>query len=106
MFTRALHWSLSCAISIQSTPSHPISLKSILMWLTHLLLGLPSGSFLLAFPPIFYKHLKDLWACFSHKRSEKKENKGRNKHSFEEKKYCEVYKGPETRMVGTFGKNA
>jgi hypothetical protein len=30
MFTRALHWSLSWARSIQSIPSHPISLRSIL----------------------------------------------------------------------------
>jgi hypothetical protein len=29
VFARALHWSLSWAISIQSTPSHPISLRSI-----------------------------------------------------------------------------
>jgi hypothetical protein len=29
VFTRALHWSLSWANSIQSTPSHPISLRSI-----------------------------------------------------------------------------
>jgi hypothetical protein len=34
VFTRALHWSLSWAISIQSTPSHPISLRSILMFKT------------------------------------------------------------------------
>jgi hypothetical protein len=40
-FTRALHCSLSWAISIQSTPSHPISLRSI---------------FLLACPPISYMH--------------------------------------------------
>jgi hypothetical protein len=38
-FTRALHWSLSWAISIQSTPSHPISLRSILILSTHLHLG-------------------------------------------------------------------
>jgi hypothetical protein len=31
VFTIALHWSLSWAISIQSTASHPISLKSILI---------------------------------------------------------------------------
>jgi hypothetical protein len=31
MFTRALHWSLSWAISIQSTPSHSVSLRSILI---------------------------------------------------------------------------
>jgi hypothetical protein len=30
MFTRALHWSLSWTISIQSIPSHPISPRSIL----------------------------------------------------------------------------
>jgi hypothetical protein len=27
-------------------------------------------------------------------------------NSFETNKYCEVYKGPETCMVGTYGKNA
>jgi hypothetical protein len=43
MFTRALHWSLSWARSIQSTPSHLISLRSILILSTHLRLGLPSG---------------------------------------------------------------
>jgi hypothetical protein len=31
VFTRALHWSLSWARSIQSIPSHPISLSSILI---------------------------------------------------------------------------
>jgi hypothetical protein len=36
MFTRALHWSLSWARSIQSIPSHPISLRSILILSTHL----------------------------------------------------------------------
>jgi hypothetical protein len=46
VFTRALHWSLSWAISIQSTPSHSISQRSILIlswssqwsfssWLSH-----------------------------------------------------------------------
>ncbi|PNF42139.1 hypothetical protein B7P43_G10280 [Cryptotermes secundus] len=45
MFTRALHWSLSSARSIQSIPSHPISLRSILLLFTHLRLGLPSGLF-------------------------------------------------------------
>jgi hypothetical protein len=51
---RALHWSLSWAISIQSTTSQPISLRSILILSTHLRLGLTSG--LLAFPPISYLH--------------------------------------------------
>jgi hypothetical protein len=45
MFTRAFHWSLSWARSIQSIPSHPISLRSILILSTHLHLGLPSGLF-------------------------------------------------------------
>jgi hypothetical protein len=35
MFIRALYWSLSWARSIQSTPSHPISLRSILILSTH-----------------------------------------------------------------------
>jgi hypothetical protein len=45
VFTRAFHWSLSWAISIQSTPSHLISLRSILILSTHLRLGLPTGLF-------------------------------------------------------------
>jgi hypothetical protein len=39
VFTRALHRSLSWARSIQSIPSHPISLRSILILSTHLRLG-------------------------------------------------------------------
>jgi hypothetical protein len=50
VFTRALHWSLLWARSIQSIPS-------ILILFTHLRLGLTSGFFfLLAFPPISYMH--------------------------------------------------
>jgi hypothetical protein len=45
VFTRALHWSRSWARSIQSIPSHPIPLRSILILSTHLRLGLPSGLF-------------------------------------------------------------
>jgi hypothetical protein len=45
VFTRALHWSLSWARSIQSIPSHPFSLRSILILCTHLRLNLPSGLF-------------------------------------------------------------
>jgi hypothetical protein len=45
VFTRDLHWSLSWAISIQYTPSHPISLRSILILSTHLHFGLPSRLF-------------------------------------------------------------
>jgi hypothetical protein len=50
MFTRALHWSLSWATSIQSIPSHPISLRSISILFTHLRLGFPSGRFPSGFP--------------------------------------------------------
>jgi hypothetical protein len=42
VFTIALHWSLSWARSIQSIPSHYISLRSGLIVSTHLRLGLPS----------------------------------------------------------------
>jgi hypothetical protein len=45
VFTRALHWSLSWVRSIQSIPSYPISLRSILIFSTHLRLGPPSGLF-------------------------------------------------------------
>jgi hypothetical protein len=45
VFTRVLHWSLSWSRSIQSIPSHPTSLKSILILSTYLRLGLPSGLF-------------------------------------------------------------
>jgi hypothetical protein len=58
MFTRALHWSLSGARSIQSKPSHPISLRSILILSTHLRLGLPSGLFASGVPTnILYEFL-------------------------------------------------
>jgi hypothetical protein len=43
VYTRARHWSLSWAKSVQSIPPHLISLRSILMLFTHLRLGLPSG---------------------------------------------------------------
>jgi hypothetical protein len=50
VFTSALHWSLSWARSTQSTPSHPISLRSILILSTHQRLGLPSGLLHSGFP--------------------------------------------------------
>ncbi|PNF43097.1 hypothetical protein B7P43_G02301, partial [Cryptotermes secundus] len=50
VFTRALHWSLSRAKAIQSTPPHPISIRSILILSTHLRLGLPSGLLPSLFP--------------------------------------------------------
>jgi hypothetical protein len=50
VFTRALHWSLSWARSIQSIPSHSVSLRSILTLSTDLRLGLPSGLFPSGYP--------------------------------------------------------
>jgi hypothetical protein len=43
VFTRACQWSLSWARCIQSTPSHPISSKSILILSFNLCLRLPRG---------------------------------------------------------------
>jgi len=40
VFTTAWHWSLSWARCIQSTPSHPTSLRSILILSSHLRIGL------------------------------------------------------------------
>jgi hypothetical protein len=56
VFTRAIHWSLTWAKSIQSIPSHPISLRSILMSSAHLHLCIPSGLFRPGFPTISYMH--------------------------------------------------
>jgi hypothetical protein len=50
VFTRALHESLFWVRWIQTTPTHPISLRSILILSTQLRLGLPSGLFPSGFP--------------------------------------------------------
>jgi hypothetical protein len=50
VFTRALHWSLSWARSIQSIQSHPIFLRYILILSTYLRVGLPSGLLHSGFP--------------------------------------------------------
>jgi hypothetical protein len=50
VFTRSFHWSLSWSRWIQSIPSHPISLRSILILSTHLRLGLPSSLLPYDFP--------------------------------------------------------
>jgi hypothetical protein len=50
VFTRALHWSLSPARSLQSISPHPISLRSILILSTHLRFGFSSGLFPYSFP--------------------------------------------------------
>ena len=49
-FTSALQLSLSWARSTQSMPSHPTSWRIILIWSSHLRLGLPSGLFPSGFP--------------------------------------------------------
>jgi hypothetical protein len=56
VFTRALHWSLSWASSIQCLPSHPVSLRSTLLLFTTYVLVFLVVSFLLAFPPVSYMH--------------------------------------------------
>jgi hypothetical protein len=45
VFTRAIHWSLSWARSVQSVLSHPIVLRLILILFPHLRLGLSSSLF-------------------------------------------------------------
>jgi hypothetical protein len=58
LFTRALHWSLSWAISVRSTPSHPIYLRSILIFSAHLRLGLPSENYY-----YYYYYFSPVLAC-------------------------------------------
>jgi hypothetical protein len=62
-FTRAFHLYLSWARSIQSTPPKTIYKRPILMLFIHLLLGLPSGPFPLAFLPITYTCSFFLLSC-------------------------------------------
>jgi hypothetical protein len=50
VFTIARHWFLSWARWIQSTLSHPISIRFILILPFHVCLGLPSGHFPTGFP--------------------------------------------------------
>jgi hypothetical protein len=50
VLTRAFEWSLTLARSIQSIPSHLISLGSVLILSIHLRLGLHSDLFLSGFP--------------------------------------------------------
>jgi hypothetical protein len=57
VFTTAHQWCLSWARWIQSTTSHSVSLKSILILSSHLRLGLPSGVFPSDFPTeILYEY--------------------------------------------------
>jgi hypothetical protein len=64
VFTRALHWSLSWARSIQSIRPHHISLSTIFILSTHLRLGLLVISFLLTFPPISCMHYSSTHSCY------------------------------------------
>jgi hypothetical protein len=64
VFTRALHWSLSWARSIQSIPSRPISLKPILILSTHLCLGRPSALFFYIHPLLF-AHWVKIFRCLA-----------------------------------------
>jgi hypothetical protein len=58
LLTRALHWSLSWARSIQPKQTNPIPLIHILILSTHLCLGLRSGLFPSGFPTnILYEFL-------------------------------------------------
>jgi hypothetical protein len=59
VFTRALHWSLFWARSIQFIPPQPVSLRSILILSPTYVLVF----FLLAFPPISYKHSSSPSIC-------------------------------------------
>jgi hypothetical protein len=52
MSIKAWQWTLSWATWIQSTPSYPISVRSILILSSYLCLYLPSGLFLSCFPII------------------------------------------------------
>jgi hypothetical protein len=64
VFTRALHWSLSWARSIQFIPSHPISLRYILILITTYVLFFLVVSFLLAFPPISNMQSSSPSSCY------------------------------------------
>jgi len=65
MFTTARHWSLSWASCIQSTPSHPINLRSFRILYFHLCLGLPGIFFRSGFWPKFCTCLSSLH-CILH----------------------------------------
>jgi hypothetical protein len=57
---RALSW----ARPIQSTPHYPVSPRSILIVSTHLRIGLPRVSFLLAFLPTNYSRYSSPHSCY------------------------------------------
>jgi hypothetical protein len=63
VFTRARHGSLSWARCIQSTPSHPVFIRSILILSSHLRLDLPSVLFISALKQKCYIHFASCYAC-------------------------------------------
>jgi hypothetical protein len=63
VFIRVLHWSISCARSIQSIPPHPISLRSVLILSPTYVLVYLVIFFLLAFPSISYIHSSCPHSC-------------------------------------------
>jgi len=64
MFVTAHHWSLSLAGWIQSTPSHSISLGSILKLSFHLYLCLLGSLFPSGFQTIFCIHFSSPLCCY------------------------------------------
>ena len=58
-FETSLHWKLSLATGIESTLCHPTFGKTILLFLSHLLLGLPRSPFLSHFPSTLYRRRAD-----------------------------------------------
>jgi hypothetical protein len=63
-FTRSVHWPLSWATSIQSVPSHPRVLSSILILSLTYVLVFQMVSFLLDFLPISYMPSSSLHSCY------------------------------------------
>jgi hypothetical protein len=65
VFTRARHWSLFWARLIHSTPSHPISLRFILLLLYHIRQGHPIGLFPSVFQQKYFRNFS-YFPCVLH----------------------------------------
>jgi len=65
VFTRSCHWSLSWSKWIQSTSSHTLSLRYILILSSHLCIGLPSSLCIQVFWPQLCMNFSSLW-CMLH----------------------------------------
>jgi hypothetical protein len=64
MFTRARHWALFWAISIQSTSSHPMSVRPIITFSSHAHLDLASGPVRQKWPSLFSPNVANTNECF------------------------------------------